>query len=172
MKSMTLCRVAMINRDAAVRWCYARRTAESTIKTARYDERVNVIRSASETAARQKGRLGNNVAPPARPDLSLTLRVTAAFLLFFSTSAFAGIIGRDVDRELREHGSAHVIVMMRGTTIPALNSDIDPDCDERLRPGTGNDVHDMERSDKVCVGLPEHASIMAMCAGMRRRKDG
>ena len=113
----------MINRDAAGRWCYARRTAESTIKTARYDERVNVIRSASETAARQKGRLGNNVAPPARPDPSLTLRVTAAFLLFFSTSAFAGIIGRDVDRELREHGSAHVIVMMRGTTTPALNSD-------------------------------------------------
>src|SRR5947209_2037917 len=98
-------------------------TTNGGIKTARYDERVNVIRSASETAARQKGRLGNNVAPPARPDPSLTLRVTAAFLLFFSTSAFAGIIGRDVDRELREHGSAHVIVMMRGTTTPALNSD-------------------------------------------------
>jgi subtilisin family serine protease len=46
----------------------------------------------------------------------------ALLALLLSLPAFAGIIGRDVERELRERGVARVIVMMRDRSMPALDS--------------------------------------------------
>src|SRR2546421_5372658 len=113
-------RCAAPSTEGAAALCDCERpTAGSTSGRALYDERVKprVIPSVSEESGRWP-------VAPARPDPSLTLRVTAAFVvLLFSTSAFAGVINRDVEREVREHGSARVIVMMRGAIMPALTSD-------------------------------------------------
>jgi subtilisin family serine protease len=42
--------------------------------------------------------------------------------LLLALPAFAGIVGRDVDHELRERGTARVIVMMRDGSMPALDA--------------------------------------------------
>lgn len=49
-------------------------------------------------------------------------RVKGALLtLLFATSSFAGIVSRDVERELHAHGHARVIVWMRDGAMPALD---------------------------------------------------
>ena len=48
---------------------------------------------------------------------------SALSILFLATSAFAGFVNRDVEREVREHGSARVIVMMRDGAMPSLATD-------------------------------------------------
>jgi subtilisin family serine protease len=43
------------------------------------------------------------------------------FTLLIALPSFAGIVGRDVEHELRERGAARVIVMMRDGSLPALD---------------------------------------------------
>jgi len=47
----------------------------------------------------------------------------ALVVLFLATPALAGVVNRDVAREIREHGSARVIVMMRDDAMPSLTGD-------------------------------------------------
>jgi len=47
----------------------------------------------------------------------------ALVVLFLATPALAGVVNRDVAREIREHGSARVIVMMRADAMPSLTGD-------------------------------------------------
>jgi subtilisin family serine protease len=75
--------------------------------------RTTVIASETEESGRWRA--------PIRRRPSLTLGLTA--LLFLATPAFAGIVNRDVEREVRERGSARVIVMMRDDAMPSLTSD-------------------------------------------------
>jgi subtilisin family serine protease len=43
--------------------------------------------------------------------------------LLLAVPLFAGVVDRDVEREVREHGSARVVVLMRGRSMPALAHD-------------------------------------------------
>lgn len=47
----------------------------------------------------------------------------AALLLLIASSALGGVIQRDVEREISEHGSARVIVMLREDAMASLTSD-------------------------------------------------
>jgi len=47
----------------------------------------------------------------------------AVVLLFIATSSFAGVVSRDVEREIRDHGSARVIVMLRKNAMPQFGAD-------------------------------------------------
>src|SRR5438094_918132 len=63
-------------------------------------------------------------AAPAQDDSGVTIVRMKSFLvsLLLALPALAGVVGRDVERELRERGTARVIVMMRDGSMPALDA--------------------------------------------------